>query len=92
MPYRMMPCEQDAMEQGLNRGIMQKGRENIIDILVLRFSSVPSEIADRINKLSDASVLRELLQRSVTIASLSDFSEVLDRLAVNDSEAGSRES
>lgn len=86
MPYVMMPCEQDAMEQGLKKGILQKSREDIIDILVLRFSEVPSEIADRINKLSEESVLRELLMRSVTIASLSDFSDVLAQLAPLDAE------
>ncbi|MGK7904229.1 MAG: transposase [Hormoscilla sp.] len=99
MPYVMMPCEQDAMERGLSQGLeqgLERGsllsrREDIIDILVLKFSEVPSEIADRINKLSDASVLRELLQRSVTIASLSDFSEVLDRLVVTTAEDSSSE-
>ncbi|MBC6471990.1 MAG: hypothetical protein GDA48_03510 [Hormoscilla sp. GM102CHS1] len=49
-------------------------------MLVLKFSEVPEQIADRINGLSDESVLKELFQRAVTIASLSDFSAVLDRL------------
>ncbi|MBO1352176.1 MAG: hypothetical protein EBE86_034635 [Hormoscilla sp. GUM202] len=56
-------------------------------MLVLKFSEVPEQIADRvacaqrnrINGLSDESVLKELFQRAVTIASLSDFSAVLDR-------------
>ncbi len=74
MPYVMMPCSQDAME----RGSLLSRREDIIDILVLKFSSVPEQIADRINKLNDASLLRELHQRSVTVASLSEFEVVLD--------------
>ncbi len=86
MPYVMMPCEQDAMM----RGILQKSREAIIDILVLRFSSVPEEIADRINKLKSESVLRDLLRRAVTLASLSDFSAVLDQLAPAEDSSGDR--
>ena len=84
MPYVMLPCEQDAM----NRGALQTRREDIIDILVLKFSEVPEQIADRINKLEDASLLRELFQRSVTIASLSDFSVVLDRLTTAEDSSG----
>jgi len=75
MPYVMMPCEQDAMERGLERGILQKSREAVIDILSMRFDLVPDQMADRINELSDTLVLRDLLRRAVTIASLSDFSE-----------------
>jgi len=65
MPYVMLPCSQDAM----NRAVLQTRQEALSDILVLKFDSVPEEIADRINKLSDASLLRELHQHSVTIAS-----------------------
>jgi len=84
MPYVMMPCEQDAM----NRGVLQTRRKDIIYILVVKFSDVPEQIADRINKLSEESVLRELLMRAVTIASLSDFSAVLDQLAPAEDSSG----
>ncbi|MBO1352177.1 MAG: hypothetical protein EBE86_034640 [Hormoscilla sp. GUM202] len=84
MPYVMLPCSQDAM----NRAVLQTRREALSDILVLKFDSVPEEIADRINKLSDASLLRELHQRSVTIASLSDFSAVLEQLTPAEDSSG----
>jgi len=88
MSYVMLPCEQDAMERGVNRGALQTGREYLIDMLVMKFDSVPEQISDRINKLNDASLLKELFQRSVTIASLSDFSAVLEQLTTAEDSSG----
>ncbi len=74
--------------EGVNRGALQTGREYLIDMLVMKFDSVPEQISDRINKLEDASLLRELHQRSVTIASLSDFSAVLEQLTPAEDSSG----
>ena len=40
---------------------------------------MPEQIVARINELSDTLVLRDLLRRAVTIASLSEFSEEIER-------------
>lgn len=61
----------------IQEGIVQNARENVIEILEIRFSEVPTEIVESINQIDDASVLKTLLRTAITIASIAEFQQIL---------------
>jgi len=78
MPY-ITPLERFAIERGRQEGIVEKGRESTIEILETRFESVPESLVEAINQINDEGVLKILHKRAITIASLAEFQEFMDR-------------
>ena len=62
-------------------GILESSRDNIIEVLKVRFGEVPSLIVDSVNKIDDASVLKTLFKTTITISSLEEFQQVLEKSA-----------
>ena len=71
--------ERLAKEEGFEIGVLQSSRENIIEVLKVRFGEVPSLIVDSVNKIDDASVLKALFKTTITISSLEEFQQVLEK-------------
>jgi hypothetical protein len=61
-------------------GIVQNGRENVIEVLETRFGEVPNSIVEAINSINDPSLLKTLLKSAIAISSTTDFQQVLDNL------------
>ena len=62
-------------------GILQKGREDVIDVLTIRFSDVPPALIEEINQIEDSSRLTTLHRQAITIGSLTEFQSNLDQLS-----------
>lgn len=62
-------------------GILQKGREDVIDVLTIRFSDVPPSLVEAINQIEDPSRLTTLHRQAITIGSLAEFQGFLDQLS-----------
>jgi len=56
-----------GMQQGMQQGIIQNTKENIIEVLELRFGKISSEIIDKINQINDPAKLKELLKKGIQI-------------------------
>ena len=73
---------QDGLQQGLQDGLQQgglrKAREVVIDILEMRFEIAPRSIVERVNAISDPSILRSLHRKAVTVDSLEKFGQQID--------------
>ncbi|MBE9227829.1 transposase [Phormidium sp. LEGE 05292] len=54
-------------------------REDIIEILEIRFTELPSELVKAINLVQDSELLRMLHRQAVTIESLSDFQQLVSQ-------------
>ncbi len=65
--------ERMAMKQG----VLKTLRANITEILEIRFSALPAEIAEIISSISEPEILQELLRQAVKCESLDAFSEHL---------------
>ena len=61
-------------------GIIQKGREDVIEILEIRFSEMPREIREAINGIEDESVLKTLHRRAIAISSIPEFQQLLNEV------------
>ena len=54
-------------------GIIQQRREDIIEVLEVRFSELPSALVEKINQIEDPDLLKTLLREAITIDSLAAF-------------------
>ena len=75
MPY-VTSVELLHIQRGVEQ-LLSNARQSILQVLEIRFQSVPKEIGDRLNSLSDLPRLQELLGISVTISSVDDFLNVI---------------
>jgi len=65
---------------GMEKGMIQKARESVIDALEIRFENVPSELVNKISQIQDTSLLKNLLRQAITLDSISDFQGYLNQL------------
>jgi hypothetical protein len=65
--------EELALKEGLEKGILQNGREAILDVLDTRFGQVPASVREQVNALCSEPTLKNLLRRAVRTPSLEEF-------------------
>lgn len=73
---------QQGIQQGLQQGLQQSQeilRGTIVNILQMRFETVPNDSIAAINRIEDMTELQRLLMASVTINSLVDFGQLLPK-------------
>ncbi len=64
-------------------GMIQKGREDLIEILETRFVDVPSSMVETINGIDDESVLKRLFKQAITIGSVGEFQLFMEQIMSN---------
>lgn len=79
MPF-LSRIEEEAMEAGIQQErqqTLQVVRENVIEILQMRFQEVPPEFSDVLNKINDVSILKQLHRQALTVSSISEFQQLI---------------
>jgi len=61
---------QQGIQQGMQRGILKKAKEDIIEILELRFGKIPPEIVEKIHQTDDPEILKNFLKQGVQVKTL----------------------
>ncbi|UXE58899.1 MAG: hypothetical protein KA717_23215 [Woronichinia naegeliana WA131] len=69
-----------GMERGKEIGALQKARDYIKAVLLVRLGELTLEIETYLMGISDLSVLDELLKLAVTVDSLEDFQQSIGRI------------
>jgi hypothetical protein len=64
-------------EIGKKLGALQNRRDDIKEVLKIRFGEIPLEIEAALNQISDLSVLKEKLKIAVTVNSIEEFQQTL---------------
>ncbi|MDB9411298.1 hypothetical protein [Microcystis aeruginosa] len=77
---KRMPYITSVERMGMEKGMIQKARESVIDDLEIRFENVPSELVNKISQIQDTSLLKNLLRQAITLDSISDFQGYLNQL------------
>jgi hypothetical protein len=62
-----------GMERGMEKGALKKARENLIDVLRIRFDKIPDVLVETIQNISDVIYLSNLLKQAVIIDSINTF-------------------
>jgi len=66
-------------QQGVQKGLLKGGRENIIEILQVRFDAVPERVVEGLNDINRLETLKFLLKEAITVASLTEFEQLLEK-------------
>ena len=72
-------ARQEGRSEGISEGILQGSREGVIEVLEVRFEVLPSDLIEKINQIEDLELLKTLLRQGITIGSLDEFQELLER-------------
>lgn len=68
---------EQGLEQGIEQGRVQTLRENILELLQMRFGILPNQVVNQINTFSNPDVLRQLLRQAFTAETLAGFRQSL---------------
>ena len=66
--------------RGRKIGALENSRDDIKTVLTVRFGEISSEIEEIIDKITNLTILEELLQLAVTANSLQEFKQSLTRI------------
>jgi len=78
MPY-VTSIERLAKEEGIQEGRLETLRETIIDVLRVRFATIPPTMGELLASLEDGTLLRQLHLQAITISSIEEFQQVLSQ-------------
>ena len=70
--------ERYGIKKGRQEGLLEKSREDVVDILQVRFKQASDVIVENINAIDDLAVLKQLHRDAVTVSSLDEFLAILD--------------
>lgn len=74
---RIMPYVTSFERDAILLGSLQTTREDVIDILETRFSTVPDTLRNSIFAIDDLALLKRLHKRAITVTSVQEFEELL---------------
>nr|WP_231859698.1 hypothetical protein [Microcystis aeruginosa] len=69
-----------GIERGKEIGVLEKSRDAIKTVLTVRFGEISSEIEEIIGKMTNPTILEELLKLAATANSLAEFKQSLARI------------
>lgn len=69
-----------AIKEAEKKGFVEAKKEDILEILRLRFGNVVDEMKDRISDLDDVDKLNEIFRKAVTAKDMEEFEEKLKRI------------
>ena len=76
----MSNMELRGIERGKEIGVLEKSRDAIKTVLTVRFGQISSEIEEIIGKMTNPTILEELLKLAATANSLAEFKQSLARI------------
>uniref|UniRef100_UPI000A72F85C hypothetical protein n=1 Tax=Microcystis aeruginosa TaxID=1126 RepID=UPI000A72F85C len=71
-----------GMERGKEIGALEKSRDAIKTVLTVRFGQISSEIEEIIGKMTNPTILEELLKLAATANSLAEFKQSLAKINI----------
>ncbi|MGK7893327.1 MAG: hypothetical protein AB4372_06795, partial [Xenococcus sp. (in: cyanobacteria)] len=66
-------------ERGIEKGAKENCRQNIIDLLQVRFLSVPESLVESLNNIEDLAFLKQLLLETIRVNSIAEFEELIQQ-------------
>ncbi len=66
---------QKGVQQGTQQGEVKKAREDIVDVLEIRFGVISLSLKEKLSGIRDQAILADLLRKAVTVASLTEMEE-----------------
>ena len=71
--------EERAIERGQQIGAKENCRQNILNLLQMRFNSVPETLVESLNNIEDLAFLKQLLLETIRVNSIAEFEELIQQ-------------
>ena len=71
-----------GIERGKEIGVLEKSRDAIKTVLTVRFGQISSEIEEIIGKMTNPTILEELLKLAATANSIAEFKQSLAKINI----------
>ena len=68
---------EEGMEKGMEKGMEERLREDVLEVLEVRFGGVPPDVEEQVRRLRGRKALEGWLRRAVVVESLQAFEEEL---------------
>ena len=75
--------KQEGREEGLLKGMLEKAKESVLEVLSVRFHDVPARLSETVRKIEEQERLSFLLRQAILCESLSKFEEILNNYPQN---------
>ncbi|MBO0348916.1 transposase [Phormidium pseudopriestleyi FRX01] len=75
---RQMPFISPMEELIQEEAILKNQRENILDLLQVRFGEVPQSVVETVNRLEDMTLLKQLFRQAISVGSVAEFEQLLN--------------
>jgi hypothetical protein len=69
---------EQGLEQGLEQGTLRNQRENILELLQVRFGEVPQSVVEAVNRLEEITTLKQLHRQTISVGSIAEFEQLLN--------------
>ena len=69
---------QQGVQQGVQQGILQRARENVAEVLEIRFGTVTKTVLKKLKEIDDPDLLRILFRKAMGAESFDEFKKDLD--------------
>jgi len=70
---------QQGTQQGFQQGVQQTVQQLLLEALQVRFGTVPERMVEAINEIGQPETLKFLHKQAITIASLAEFEQLLEK-------------
>lgn len=77
MPY-VTSIERSGIEKGRQEGVLQNARNVVVEVLEVRFGSVPQALIEQIQAIKDDVLLSKLHRQAILTDSLESFKQLLE--------------
>jgi len=64
---------EQGLEQGLEQGQLQAARDNLVQVLRIRFDFVPEVVVTAVTAINDLATLKQLLKQATVAKTLNAF-------------------
>ncbi|MEW6378405.1 MAG: Rpn family recombination-promoting nuclease/putative transposase [bacterium] len=68
---------QQGEQKGEQKGEVKKAREDVVNVLEIRFGDIPLSFKEKLAGIYDLAILDDLLRKAVTAASLAEMEEMI---------------
>jgi Putative transposase, YhgA-like len=82
MPF-LSTIEEMALERGQEKGAKENSQENILDLLKIRFNSLPETLETSLKQIDDLARLKQLVIATISVNSLAEFQDLIDQNSAN---------
>ena len=67
----------EGVQKGLQRGMLEKAKESVLEVLIVRFNDVPRRLSEAVRRIEEPEKLSFLHRQAILCESLGQFEEIL---------------